>query len=250
MKFRDRRLIDGSECTLSTFRSIEASYDSLTPTVEDLEEHELSRSDRCEDRRERRIDQRSVVKNQNSRDFRKNYGTGVTISSAEVSGNESKYLERCATCERREETRDEKRDDERIHNRDRWQEMRRGCQGQTRGEGSIKRSSDESRGTSSSYIRRERVRNVRKQSRSDRSRARNAREGFASSDNDRLRKRRVFEILTDVCNDYALDDLDLDFRLHLLRYVKLCRSVKRALTRTLRSDFYDVERPMAIYGRV
>lgn len=250
-KFCDRRLTDGSE-TLSTFRSIETSYDSLTPTVvEDMKKYVLSRSDRCKEERTKQ----NIVKSRNSCDF-KNYGTSITTSSqsAKVSGNDSKYRERY-TCKQREETRDDKRVYEGIRNQDRWKEARHACERRerTHRQAPIKYSSNESFGASSSYTRRGRVRNdYNKQSRSGRSKTKNRR-GLASSgknwqkdadrsDDDRLRKKRVFGILTDVCNDYT-DELDLDFKLHLLRYVELCRSVKRALMKTLQlnDDFYEVD---------
>ncbi|XP_029177025.1 uncharacterized protein LOC114945102 [Nylanderia fulva] len=242
MKFCDRRLTGGRE-TLSTFRSIEASYDSLTSAVEDLEERKLSRGDR------RKRLERSVAKN--SRDFRQNYtGTGTTISSTEVSGNESRYLQHYAINEQREKTRDVKRDrkrnDEGIRNR--W---KREHQRLVYREIPMKLFSNESLGTSS-YTRKnpKKSKNVHKQSRSDRSKR-----GFAFSGKNRqmenvknrLRERRVIQVLNDVYNDYT-DDLDLDLKLHLLRYVELCKNVKRALTKTLRSDFYEFEYPMAIYG--
>ncbi|XP_025263664.1 uncharacterized protein LOC112637668 [Camponotus floridanus] len=237
MKFHDRRLTGGSEI-LSTFRSIETSYDSLTPAVEDLKKHELSRSNR----RERT--ERNIVKS--SCNF-SNYGTSVTISSqsAKVSGNNSKYLGRC-TRKQRKETRDDKRVYEGIRNPDRWKETQRGCERRARThrgvpEG-IKYSSNESLGASSSSSQRGEVKNVYKQSRSDKSRAKNQQKDTDPSDNDRLRKKRVFGILTDICNDYT-DDLDLDFKLQLLRYVELCRNIKCALLKTLQpdDDFYEID---------
>lgn len=238
MKFYDRRLTGGSEI-LSTFRSIKTSYDSLTPTVEDLKKHELSRSNRRE-----RIE-RNIVKS--SCNF-SNYGTSVTISSqsAKVSGNNSKYLGRY-TRTQRTETRDDKRVYKGIRNPDRWKETRRGCErGRARTHREvpeeIKYSSNESLGASSSCSQRGRVKNVYKQSRSGKSKAKNRQKDTDPSDNDRLRKKRVFGILTDICNDYT-DDLDLDFKLQLLRYVELCRNIKRALLKTLQpdDDFYEID---------
>ncbi|XP_072754437.1 uncharacterized protein [Anoplolepis gracilipes] len=239
IKFRDRRLTGGSEI-LSAFRSIETSYDLWTPTVDDLEEHKLGRSDRCNKRKK-------IGRNGN-------YRTSTTISSQpKISANDSKYLERY-TCKQREKTRDDKRDYEGIDSQDRWKETRYGCKRRerTRREIPIKCSiSNESLGvSSSSNTQRGNIIKVHKQSRSgsEGSRAKNTREFVSSGKNrqknahhfdDRLKK-RVFGIMTDICNDYA-DDLDLDFKLHLLRYVELCRSVKRALIKTLRldDDFYE-----------
>lgn len=233
MKFYDRRLTGGSEI-LSTFRSIKTSYDSLTPTVDNLKKHEFNRSNRRE-----RIE-RSIVKS--SCNF-SSYGTSISISSqsAKVSGNNSKYLERY-TRKRRKETRDNKRVYEGIRNPDRWKETRRGCEQHTRMHREvpeeIKYSSNESLGASP-YSQGGRVKNVSKQSRSGKSRVKNRQKNTRNrSDNDRLRKNRVFGI--DICNDYT--DLDLDFKLQLLRYVELCRNIKRALLKTLQpDDFYEID---------
>lgn len=235
MKFRDHRLTGGSE-TLTTFRSFKTSYNSLTSTIEDLEKHrKLSKSNRRE-----RI-QRNIVKS--SCNF-SNYGTSITISSqsAKVSGNNLKSLERC---KHEEETRDHKRVYEGMRNPDRWKETRRGCERRAKTyrkvPDEIKYSSNESLGVSSSYSQRGRVKNMYKQSRSVKSRMKNQQKNTDHSDYDRLHKKRVFGILTDICNDYT-DDLDLDFKLHLLRYVELCRSIKRALMKTLQpDDFYKVD---------
>lgn len=58
--------------------------------------------------------------------------------------------------------------------------------------------------------------------------------------NDSLRKKHVFAILNDAYNDY-INDLDLDFKLRLLRYMEFCKSIKHSLMRTLRSDdIYEI----------
>lgn len=234
IKFHDHRLTGGSE-TLTTFRSIKTSYNSLTSTIDDLEKHrKLSRSNGRE-----RLE-RNIVKSPCNFS---NYGTSITISSqsAKVSGNNSKYLERC---KHEEETRDDKRVRDGMRNPDRWKETRRGCERRARTHRGIpeeiKYSSNESLGASSFYSQRGRVKNMYKQSRSGKSRANNQKNADRP-DNDRLHKKRVFGILTDTCNDYT-DDLDLDFKLHLLRYVELCRSIKRALMKTLQpDDFYKID---------
>lgn len=55
---------------------------------------------------------------------------------------------------------------------------------------------------------------------------------FDCSDNDCLHKRRIFVLPTENYNSY-INDIDLDLKLKLLRYVELCKNVKRTLMRTI-----------------
>lgn len=262
IKFCDHKLTDSSE-TLLSFRSIKTSpwsYNLLTSTTKGTERQKLNRNNRP--RYNKKKDIRNVM-HYNSHDFR-NLKTSITISSQStkisLAEKDSKYF-RHYMCKRQEETCDNKCICKQVHNQDQreseqvWQGYEQYRNKNKYEDVPIKYSNincNESLKTLS-HIWRENARNVQKQF-YDISKLRNVKR-FASSrknrqifekdmsdrsDNESLRKRHVFAILTNACNDY-MDDLDLDFKLRLLRYVKLCKNVKRSLMRTLRShDIYEV----------
>lgn len=265
IKFHDYKLTDSNEALLS-FRSIKTfpwSYNLLTSTTEDIEKQKLNRNTRP--RYNRKKDIKNVMNN--CRDF-KNSKMSITISSPRstkisLTEKDSKYFEHYR-CKRQEETCDNKRICKQVHNQDqreseqvRQEYERYGNKNKYR-DAPIKYSninSNKSLKTSLSHVWRENARNVQKQFYGTSKLKNVRRKKFASSrknrqifekdmsdrsDNKDLYKRHIFAILTDACNDY-MDDLDLDFKLSLSRYVELCKSIKRSLMRTLRSnDIYEV----------
>lgn len=280
IKFRDHRLTDGSKALLS-FRSINTSprsYDYLlTSTTEDIQKQKLNKNNRYD--RKKKI-RNAVDYNRNShRCDLKHSGTSITISSHSTKisliENNSKYFGHY-TCKRQNEICANKCICEQVHNQDQreneqvWHKY--GNKNKYR-DVPIKYSNvdnNKSLKTSSSRTWRGNVdyrkrRNVNQQFYDRMSEMRNVKR-FASSRKNRqifekdvsdcsidslrvngslrpngsLRKRHVFAILTDACNDY-MNDLDLDFKLRLLRYVELCKSIKRSLMRTLQQDdIYEV----------
>ncbi|XP_024888262.1 uncharacterized protein LOC112465103, partial [Temnothorax curvispinosus] len=254
IEFRDHKLTDGSKALLS-FRSIKTSpwsYDLLTSTTEDMEKQQLNKNNRYD--RKKKI--RNVINcNRNShRCDLKHSGTSITISSQSTKVS--------FTCKRQKEICDNKRICERVHNQDQLEnEQVRHEYGQYGNKNKYRGvyvGSNESLKTSLSHSWRGNARNVHQQFNSI-SQVRNVKR-FGSTrknrqifekdvsdrsddslqSNDSLRKKHIFSILTDAYNDY-MDDLDLDFKLRLLRYVELCKSVKRSLMKTLRpDDIYEI----------
>lgn len=265
IKFYDHRSANGSKALLS-FRSIKTSpwsYDLLTSTTEDIEKQKLNKNNRSRYGKKKIGNVINCGGNSHRCDF-KTSGISITISSqstkVSLTANDSKYFKHYM-CKRQEETYDNKRIYKQMHNQDQCEnEQMRHEYEQYENKNKyrdvlIKYSninSNESSKTSLSHIWRGNARNIHKQFH-DISKLRNVKKFASSRQNrqifekdmfdrfdDSLRKKHVFAILTDVCNDY-MDDLDLDFKLKLLRYVKLCKSIKRSLMRTLRpNDIYEV----------
>lgn len=275
IKFRDHRLTDGSKASLN-FRSINNSpwsYDFLTSTTENIQKEKLNKNNQYGKKKKIRnaIDY--------NRDFRrcdlKHSGTSTTISSQSTKisliENDSKYFGH-HMYKQQNEICDNMCICEQVHNQDQrkneqvWHEYRH--YGKKYRDVPIKCSNvdnNKSLKTSSSRAWKGNAKNVDQQFYDRISEMRNVKR-FASSRKNRqtfekdvsdysidslisngsllsngsLRKRHVFAILTDVCNDY-MNDLDLDFKLKLLRYVELCKSMKRSLMRTLQQDdIYEI----------
>ncbi|XP_011641131.1 uncharacterized protein LOC105429694 [Pogonomyrmex barbatus] len=258
MKFCNRRSVNGSEVSLN-LRSIKTSpwsYNFLTSAVEDIEEQKLNRNNRPRYNKRKKVQNIMNYDRNSCRCNFGNSGTSITLSSqsTEMSliANDSECLGHY-TCKRQEKTCNNGRICKQIYNRDQQksEEMRHKYRYGEKEKYQyipIEYSNGNSIKGSLSHTRRKNSRNIHKQF-YDKSEQKNAKR-FASSrknrqifekdtsdcfDNNSLYRRHVFAILTDACND-CMDDLDLDFNLGLLRYVELCKSVKRLLMRTLRSD--------------
>lgn len=258
IKFRDHRLTDGSKALLS-FRSSKISpwlYDSLTSITKDIKKQQLNRNNRYD--RKKKI--RNVINRNTYPCDLQHSRTSMTISSqptkVSLIENDSKYFGHY-TCKRQDQLCNNKRICKQMHTQD----QRENEQVQQYGQNGNKNKyrgvpikytnvgSNESTNTSISHIWRGNARNGHQQF-SDISEIKR----FASSTknrqifekdvsdhfNDSLHKKHVFAILTDAYNDY-INDLDLDFKLRLLRYVEFYKSIKRSLMRTLRpDDIYEI----------
>ncbi|XP_011702193.1 PREDICTED: uncharacterized protein LOC105458522 isoform X2 [Wasmannia auropunctata] len=258
------KLTDSNKALLS-FRSIKTSpsYDSLTSITKDIKKQKLNRNNRSQYDRKEKID--NIINcNRNSHRYKlKKSRTSVTISSqstkVSLTENESNYSGHY-TCKQQNKTCENKRICKQVHNQDQRknEQVQQECEQYGNKnkyrDVSIKYSnvnSNESLKTSLSYTWRGNARNVYKQF-YDISELKNVKRFVGSRKNgqifekdmsnhsdDNLRKRHVFAILTDVYNDY-MDDFDLNFKLKLLRYVELCKSIKHLLMRTLQpNDIYE-----------
>lgn len=258
-------MTDSNKALLS-FRSIKTSpsYDSLTSITKDIKKQKLNRNNRSQYDRKKKID--NIINcNRNSHRYKlKNSRTSVTISSqstkVSLTENESNYSGHY-TCKQQNKTCENKRICKQVHNQDQRknEQVQQECEQYGNKnkyrDVSIKYSnvnSNESLKTSLSYTWRGNARNVYKQF-YDISELKNVKRFVGSRKNgqifekdmsnhsdDNLRKRHVFAILTNVYNDY-MDDFDLNFKLKLLRYVELCKSIKHLLMRTLQpNDIYEV----------
>ncbi|XP_011867671.1 PREDICTED: uncharacterized protein LOC105561908 [Vollenhovia emeryi] len=263
MKFCDHKLTDDSKGMLSS-RSIKASpwsYDLLTSTTEDVEKLKLNKNNRY-NRKER--NRNTVDYNRNSHRYDlKHSGTSITISSQSTKvsliENNSKHFERYMY-KRQKEICDKPIYEQGYYNQDQRENKQvRHEYGQFEKKNKYRdlpikyTNGDSYESLKTSYTRKGNTRNMHQQL-FDISGLRNGKR-FASSrknqqifennvsgrhdnslrSNNNLRKRPVFTTLTDAYNDY-MDDLDLDFKLRLLRYGELCKSIKRSLIRTLRPD--------------
>lgn len=256
VKFRGHRVVtDGSKDLLS-LRSIEMSpwfCDSLTSIVkENIERPKLNRNNRYDGKKQIG----NVINNRNNHgcDLKHSRTIIRTVSSQStkvpLTENDSKYFGHY-TCKRQDEVYDNERICKQAHNqnqreneyenRSKYRDVPIKCVNVD--------DTDESLQTSLSYTRRGNARNVQQQFygiskvrrfASSKKNRQIFKEDVSVRSHNSLRKRRIFTILTDACNDYT-DALDLDFKLRLLRYVEFCKSIKRSLTRTLRpDDIYEV----------
>lgn len=264
-KFSERRLAGGSEI-LSNLRSSETppwSCDSLALAYEDSRERGSNGRRRCLAKQEMKSERNARRYGKNFRP-RENQGANVTISSrsTEISftENDTRYSERY-TCEWNGGTRDSERVYERLRNGYRGvgegYERCDGERGKYRPLTIVKYASDNSDDFSETSFEAlpissfawtgRKARNVRKELHGA-SRPRNVtrfpllerdRRIFVKPANtldfsdDRSRMGRALAML--IRQDCA-NDLDLDFRSQLSRYVRLCRNVKRSLMKTLQAD--------------
>ncbi|KYQ50599.1 hypothetical protein ALC60_10307 [Trachymyrmex zeteki] len=283
IKFCDHRLENDDNKILLSFRSIKPSlwsYDLLPSTTENIEKQKLNRNNRIRYDKKKKIGNvMNYVRNSHRYDL-ENSETSITISSqstkAFLTESDSKYFGH-TTYKQQEKTYDNKRIYKQMHNQDHCEnEQMRYEYEQCRTRNKyrdvpIKYSnvnSNESFKTSLSHSWRKNARNTHKQlydiselnkaKRFTCSCSRKNKQIFEKDMSDRsndslrsnanLRRRHAFAILTDACNDY-MDDLDLDFKLKLLRYVELCKSIKRSLIRTLQpDDTYEIS-TLSISGR-
>ncbi|XP_026829926.1 uncharacterized protein LOC113563067 [Ooceraea biroi] len=245
MKLYDHGLSDSSE-VLSSFRSITQisplSYDLLTFTPENFKERKLNSDNQQRFRKERNTKNKQKIANynENSRhcDFR-NSRTNVTISSsAEISFAEDYPIHHEYTRKRKRKTCDEKYVCERMRNR--WK-ARYMCTCHRR---LYEKILPETSSSSSHVYERKpenmheqfyrvfRLKNLKKfpSSKNNRQMGCEKKNTSDHSDNDCLCRKCAFMFLTRNYKNYV-NDVDLDFKLTLLRYVELCKNVKRALMR-------------------
>ncbi|XP_011065227.1 PREDICTED: putative uncharacterized protein DDB_G0282133 [Acromyrmex echinatior] len=273
IKFYDHRLKNDNNKALLSFRSIKPSlqwsYDLLTSTTENIEKHKLNRNNQIQ----KGYDKKEKIDNimnhiRNSQYDSKNSETSITISlqstKAFLAESDSKYFGH-TTYKHQEKTYDNKRICKQMHNQD-HQMQYKNEQYRTRNKYRdipIKYSnvnSNESFKILLSHSWRKNARNTHKRLHNlselnkvkrftcscSRKNKQILKKDISDHSNDslrsnaNLRKRHAFAILTDACNDY-IDDLDLNFKLRLLRYVELCKSIKRSLIRTLQpDDIYEI----------
>lgn len=258
MKYHDQRLTDDSEI-LSSFRSIKTS-----PRLHDesfifpplcSENREMHRKSQIP--RKKKIESEPNDRNCNKKLYRqdlRNQATNLMVSSqsAKFARNDIKYFEHC-TCTQKMETCDNKRVCERNHCQNRRREARHECKrcGKKCNYIPVKYASNSndkfSEISALSYIWKFRDKNIHEQSRiilkpkdiKSFSVSRKERE-FSERDtnisycsDDSCERKRVFVTLPKAYEN-SINDLDyLDFKLKLLRYVELCKSVKQSLLRTL-----------------
>jgi len=233
----------------------------LTSATNNIEKQKLNRNNRP--RHDRRKENGNII-NYNRYSHRcdlKNLETDITISSqstkVSLRENDLKYFGHY-TCKRQKETCDNKHICKEMHNQDHheneqmWHKYRQ-CENKNKYRNVPIKSSNVNSNEflkTLSHTWRRNARNVHKQfydiselrkvkrfARKNQIFEKNMSDRFNDSvrSNDNLRKRHFFAILINACNDY-MDDLDIDFKLKLLRYIELCKSIKRSLMRMLPDD--------------
>jgi len=255
IKFQNHRLVDDNKSLLS-FRSIKTSpwsYALLTSATEDIKKQKLNRNNRPRHDRRKRNDN-IINYNRYSRCDLKNVKTDITISSqsTEVSltENDLKYFGHY-TCKQQEETCANKHIYKEMHNQDHheneqvWHEYGQ-CENKNKYRNVPIKSSNvnsneffktlshtwrrNARNIHKQFYDISELRNVKRFARKNQIFEKDMSDRFDDSvrSNDNLRKRHIFAILINACNNY-IDDLDIDFKLRLLRYIELCKSIKRSL---------------------
>ncbi|XP_012539783.2 uncharacterized protein LOC105838629 [Monomorium pharaonis] len=246
IKFCDHRLANDNKALLS-FHSIKAplwSYDFSTSTTKDIEKHKLNRNNRLQYNRQKKIG--NVINcGRNSHQWNlKNSSISITISSQSTELSEdNKCICKQMHNQNQHENKHEKQECAQYRNKNKYQDILIEC--------SIVNSNKSSK-TSLSHTRDAKngykqfydipnLRNVKKFASSKKKNRQVFKKDMFDRFDDSLRERlHIFTILTDACNDY-IDDLDLDFKLKLLRYINLCKSIKHLLMKTLRPDgIYEI----------
>jgi len=247
IRFHDRKLSDNDDI-LSTFRSIQISsqsYNFLTSMPKNFKERKSISNNQQRYRKERNIENKQGIVNRNGNSHRcdvRNRKRDLMISSsAELSFAENyypKYFE-YYTRKRKRKTRDKKRVCERIYNRQKCQTQytctcnRRLYKGTSSEISSPYVYGGKSENVHEQFYRVFRMKNIGKFPF-----LKNSQQTFDKIinmpnyyDNNYLHQKSTSMVLTQNYNDY-INDIDLNFKLKLLQYVELCKSVKRALMRT------------------